>query len=201
MNIKACLIATLILTPAITSADVHNHKATPNHSDIAPKGKAGQAKLDADDMKLVSHGKHVNDMKIAMGKLAKTNGTAPVKKYGTLLIKDHTSNNTKLAAMAKKKGIAKLAAEMPVTDPEKAEHQQMMDDMAKLKTMKGVDFDKEFLTMMVMEHDKEVQRFTEGAKMAKDKDVAMHLASTVPVIQKHSDSARALQTKAGVSMR
>lgn len=199
MNLKACLLATLILIPAVSSAD-STHKHDQKQVNKSDTEKSNLAKLDAGDMKLVSHGKHVNTMEIDMGKLAKTNGTASVKKYGAMLIKDHTANNTKLTALAKKKGVTKIPDEVPETEAEKVEHKQMMDDMAKLKTMKGVDFDKQFLTMMIAGHDKEVARFKAGADTAKDKDLAAFLKETVPVIQGHADKARELQTKS-VSMQ
>lgn len=199
MKLKALLLATLILTPAIASSDSTN-KTDQKQSDRSTPDKSKQAQVDSADMKLVSHGKHVNDMEIAMGKLAKTNGTAAVKKYGDMLVKDHTKNNTQLTALMKKKGVTTIPDEVPETEAEKTEHKQMMDDMAKLKTLKGVDFDRQFLTMMIAGHDREVLRFKSGADTAKDKDIAKHLTNTVPVIQNHADKARELQTKA-VSMQ
>lgn len=57
-----------------------------------------------------------------MGKFAQKNGTAKVKTYGAMLVKDHTAANKQVKALAKKKGIAKIPAEVPLTDIEKKEH-------------------------------------------------------------------------------
>jgi putative membrane protein len=153
-----------------------------------------------DDVKVVSHVKHVNDMEIELGKLAKTNGTASTKAYGATLVKDHTANNTKLTALAKKKGVATIPAEEATTDEQKKDEQMMMDAMAKLKTLKGAAFDKELVPMMIEGHDKEVGRIDAAIASVKDADIVMHLKDTKPVVQRHADAARELQKKM-VSMK
>jgi putative membrane protein len=191
MKIKPLLIALLLATPALAMAD---NKTTDKTTDKA------KATLSDDDMKVVSHVKHVNDMEIEAGKLAKTNGTAGTKAYGATLVKDHTANNTKLAAIAKKKGVTAIPDEQPMTEEQKQEHQKMMDTMAKLQSMKGADFDKEFLPMMIEGHDKEVGRLDAAIASVKDADIVSHLKATKPVVQKHADAAKALQKKM-VSMK
>lgn len=195
MKIKPLLIAFLLVTPAVAMAD--NTKTTDKTADKTTDKKAT---LTDDDMKVVSHVKHVNDMEIDAGKLAQKNGTAAVKSYGATLVKDHTANNTKLAALAKKKGVSTIPDEQMMTEEQKQDHQKMMDTMAKLQTMKGADFDKEFLPMMIEGHDKEVGRLDAAIASVKDADVVSHLKATKPVVQRHSDTAKNLQKKA-VSMK
>lgn len=206
MKIKAFLFTMLLAVPSVAlaepmpadkAADKAPDKTTDKTTDKKPADKAALAE---DDVKLVAHVKHVNDMEIDMGKLAKTNGTASVKAYGNTLVKDHTANNTKLTALAKKKGLAPIPADQPMTDDAKLEHQKMMDGMAKLKTLKGADFDREFLVLMIEGHDKTVGRLDAGIASAKDADLVTHLKETKPVVQRHADAARELQKKS-VSMK
>ncbi len=196
MKIKPLLFALLLAVPSLAMAD--DTKTTDKPAD-KPKTTEKLALAD-DDAKVIAHVKHVNDMEIEMGKLAKTNGTASTKAYGNTLVKDHTANNTKLTALAKKKGIATIPADEPMNDIEKQDHQKMMDDMAKLKTLKGAEFDKEFIPMMIEGHDKEVGRLDAALASVKDADVVAHLKVTKPVVQRHADAARELQKKA-VSMK
>lgn len=193
MKIKAFLLTMLLAVPTLAMAD--NKTATTDKAKTTEK-----AALAEDDVKLIAHVKHVNDMEIDMGKLAKSNGTASVKAYGNTLIKDHTANNKKLTALAKKKGITTIPADEPMNEVQKKDHQKMMDGMAKLKTLKGAEFDREFIMMMIEDHDKEVGRLEAGIASAKDADLVTHLKATKPVVQRHADAARELQKKA-VSMK
>ncbi|HEY4059325.1 MAG TPA: DUF4142 domain-containing protein [Kofleriaceae bacterium] len=193
MNLKACLIATALLLPGVASAN-----DTP--TTVAPKADTEKpvtmAKLSADEIHVISHIKHVNDMEISMGKLAQQKGSADVKKYGATLVKDHTDNNTKLTALAKKNGLAKIAAETPTTDAEKAEAKMMAEDTAKLKTLKGAEFDKQLLTMAVTGHDKTLAELTAASSLVTNADLKAHIDATRPVVQAHADTARELSTKA-----
>jgi putative membrane protein len=205
MNLKACLIATAILLPGVASAnDTPKTTTTAPTTTKSPDGPKSTAstKLTDDETKIVSHIKHVNDMEISMGKLAQQKGSADVKKYGAMLVKDHTANNTKLTALAKKKGITKIPAEVAVTETEKMDDKMMTDDMAKLKTLKGAEFDKQLLTMAVAGHDKTLAELTSASAAAKDSDLIAHIDATKPVVQTHADKARELQKKpATTSMR
>ncbi len=196
MKIKAFLFALLIAVPSLAMAD--NTKAADKTTDKAKTTE--KATLAEDDLNVVAHVKHVNDMEIEMGKLAKTRGTAKVKAYGATLVKDHTANNTKLVALAKKKGVTTIPKEEPMTQEQKEEHQKMMDGMAKLETLKGAEFDKEFIPMMIEGHDKEVGRIDVAMASVKDPDLVAHLKATKPVVQRHADAARELQKKS-VSMK
>ncbi|CAN5883891.1 hypothetical protein BH11MYX2_BH11MYX2_12470 [soil metagenome] len=193
MNLKACLIATAILLPGVASAN-----DTP--STLAPKADTEKpmqmAKLSPDEIKVISHIKHVNDMEITMGKLAQSKGSADVKKYGATLVKDHTDNNTKLVALAKKNGLAKIAMELPTSDAEKADAKGMTGEMAKLKTLKGSAFDKQLLTMAVGGHDKTLAELTAAGTLVTNADLKAHIDATKPVVSAHADTARELSTKA-----
>ncbi|HEY4178518.1 MAG TPA: DUF4142 domain-containing protein [Kofleriaceae bacterium] len=193
MNLKACLIAFAILLPGVASANDTPTTVTPKADTEKP---TTMAKLSSDEIKVISHIKHVNDTEVAMGKLAQSKGSAEVKKYGTTLVKDHTDNNTKLVALAKKNGLAKIPAEMPMTDDDKAAAKTMDADMAKLKTLKGAEFDKQLLTMAVAGHDKTLAALTAAEATVTNADLKDHIKATMPVVQTHADTARDLATKA-----
>jgi len=123
-------------------------------------------------------------------------GTAPVKKYGETLLKDHGDGDKDLTAFAKKKGLAKIPADVPMNDAEKKDHEAMMAKMADLKKLRGAEFDRQFLMMMQEGHDKELVRLDGMMPGIKDTDLATKMKDLRPVLQRHADTARDLQKNA-----
>ena len=161
----------------------------------AGKTEVKSALTQAEQNKIV-HDHHVNEMEIEMGKVAKTNSkSADVKKYAAMLVTDHTKADKDLTALAKKKGMATIPAEALATEAEKADHKAQMDQMAKLKTLKGAEFDTMYLQMMVEGHDKEVALNTSVAATVTDADVKAWVEKRGESLKKHADEARALQSK------
>jgi putative membrane protein len=184
MNIKSLLLACALVGPSLAVAD-----------DTAKKDQktAKAEKLGEADTKIVAHVQHVNKMEIDMGKLAQKSGTAAVKKYGEMLVKDHSASEKDFTAFAKKRGVAKIPAPVPETEADKAEHKQMMESMAALKKLKGADFDREYLRMMVEGHDGELAKTPAFLAAASDPDLKTMLESRKTSLQRHSDAAKELQ--------
>lgn len=185
MRSHALALCAALALPALAVAD--NKTPTDKTTDKTT------AKLGEGETKTLAHVHHVNQMEIDMGKLAQQKGTAAVKRYGEQLVKDHSANDKDVLALAKKKGVAKLPVDVPDTEADKTEHKQMMDDMAKLKTEKGADFDRDFLNLMVAGHEKELTKADTALTAATDTDVQDFLKAMKPVLQRHADSARDLQ--------
>lgn len=194
MKFKALLLAAAFAIPTVASAD-----ATAKKSDTAQTTKAST--LEVEDLKIVADHNHVNMMEIDMGKMAQKAGTAKVKKYGAMLIKDHTAANKQLKALAKKKGVATIPDAVPATEAEKKDHDDMMAAMTRIKALKGAEFDREFLTMMTADHEKEVARADMAVAMVKDPDLATFLRAVKPTLQRHADQARELQKNTEVSRK
>lgn len=186
MKIRSILFVALLAMPLTAAAE------SPTPTMPAPTDKAA-AKLSDDEVKIVAHLHHVNVMEIEMGKDAKTKATAAVKRYGEMMIKEHTTADKELAAMAKKKGVAKIPAAAPTTDAKKAEMKTMMEQVAALKKMKGADYDKEYLRLMVEGHDKELAKSDVFISTAQDADLKTALEARKTVLQRHADAAKELQ--------
>jgi putative membrane protein len=186
MKLRALAIITALALPTIAIAD----NKTPA-TDKAATDKA--AKLSADDVKIISHLHHVNQMEIDLGKAAQKAGTSGVKSYGETLANDHQSADTDLTAFAKKHSLATIPAEKPETDADRQDQKEMTTAVAHMKMLKGADFDREFLSMMVSGHDKELAKIDVSIGAAGDPDLQTMLKSIKPVLQRHSDQARDLQ--------
>jgi putative membrane protein len=117
-------------------------------------------------------------MEVDMGKMAQTKGkSADVKKIGSTMVADHTKANNELMAIAKKKGV----------------------DLSKVKppthSMGEANFDKDYINMMVKDHEKDYAAFQAEAKNGTDADVKAFASKTSSVIKKHLDMVKAAQAK------
>jgi putative membrane protein len=122
---------------------------------------------------------------VEMGKLATKNAQDPeVKKFGQMMVDDHTKANTELKALAAKKNVT-LPTDM-------GSYKGDVDDLSKLK---GADFDKEYVDHMVDDHEDDVAAFEKQANNGTDPDVKAFAAKTLPVLRKHLDAIKAIQAK------
>jgi putative membrane protein len=207
MKIRALAIVTALALPMVALADQPAPPAPPaqptdkpmdkptaDKPTDKPTGKPTKgAKLSDGDVKIVAHLHHVNLMEIDLGKLAQKSGTAKVKAYGETLERDHVSGDKDLVAFAKQNRLAAIPADKPESDADKQEHKDMMAQMTRLKTLKGADFDREFLNMMVDGHDKELAKIDVAINAASNTDLQNMLKNVKPVLQRHADQARDLQ--------
>ncbi len=181
--------------PADTAGTHHDHSGNqPGTSNPSKPGAPSKgAQLSDDDVRIVSHQHHVNQVEIDMGKHAKRVGSAPIKRYGNMLITDHTAADKQLTAFAKKHGLAKIPAETPQNELAQQEMRDAMDAMNRINKLKGPAFDREFITMMITDHDKEVGRIEVDIVGAREPELAALLRTIKPMLQRHADAARELQ--------
>lgn len=181
--------------PADKTTDKATDKTNEKMTDKAPvkTDKDKNAKLADGDVKIMAHLHHVNQMEIDMGKLAQKSGTQAIKGYAETLVNDHTSNDKELMSFSKAHKVATIPADKPETDADRQDAKAMMTETAHLKTLKGAEFDKAFLNMMVAGHDKELAKIDTSIGAAADPDLQTMLKSTKPVLQRHSDQAHDLQ--------
>jgi putative membrane protein len=133
---------------------------------------------------------HSNQMEIDMGKLAQEKGMSKeVKSYGKTLVTDHTAADKKVVALAKQEKIELSSAMPPMTG----------DKMAQLKTMSGAEFDKAFARAMLEDHTKDVDEAKAARDRTTDPKLKALLTSTVPVLEKHRETAQKLVDTMGTS--
>jgi putative membrane protein len=134
---------------------------------------------------------HSNQMEIEMGKLAQKNGgSKDVKAFGKTLVQDHTAADKKVTALAKQEKVDLKTAAPPMKPDDQAK-------MDQLKTQKGAEFDKAFSTAMVEDHKKDVSEASAARDSTSDPKLKALLTDTVPVLEKHRDTAEKLATSTG----
>ena len=122
---------------------------------------------------------------VELGKQAVKNAQDPeVKKFGQMMIDDHTKANNELKALAAKKNVT-LPTDM-------GSYKGDVDDMSKLK---GADFDSEYVDHMVDDHEDDVAAFEKQANSGADPDVKAFANKCLPVLKKHLEAIKAIQAK------
>jgi putative membrane protein len=120
---------------------------------------------------------------IEMANMAMQNATNErVKAYATMMIRDHSNASNELKGMAPNKSLTLPTAPMPV-------HMKHVD---MVKGKKGKEFDKSYMSHMVMAHENDVREFEKASNSAKDADVKAFATKNLPILRMHLDSARAI---------
>jgi len=122
---------------------------------------------------------------VELAKLAlQKSQNADVKKFAQTMITDHTKANNELKELAAKKNI-KLPTEM--SDSHKS-------DMENLKKLSGAEFDKEYVEMMVDDHESDVEMFEDNTSNS-DADIKAFTTKTLPTLKSHLQMIKDIQNK------
>ena len=113
---------------------------------------------------------------VKLGELASTSGQRDdVKEFGHRMVKDHSSIDGSLKALAAKKGVT-------LSDRLDTKHQEIVD---KLSALSGSDFDDSYITCMIKDHKQDAKAFKAESSATKDTDVKSFVDTTIPVVQEH----------------
>jgi putative membrane protein len=125
-------------------------------------------------------------MEVELGKIAQDKATNPrIKDFGGMMVKDHSDANDELKRVAEQKNI---------TLPTGVSNEQQK-DIDNLNKKTGKDFDKAYMKMMLDDHKKDIKKFEKAGNDLKDADIKSFAMKTLPTLQKHLDSAKAIAGK------
>ncbi len=123
---------------------------------------------------------------VAMGRLAEQRAADPsVKEFGQRMITDHSRAGAELKTIAANKNI-QLPADVD------SSQKSTMDRLSKLS---GAEFDKEYMSEMVNDHEADAKEFQTQANEGNDADIKRFAAKTLPLIQEHLQMARGIAKK------
>jgi putative membrane protein len=155
--------------PALKSQQTDDQK-----KNTAPANAAKNSALSAKDKRFVNNAAKGGMMEVEWGKLAAQNGKhADVKKFGNRMVADHSKANEELKGIAGTKGI-----QLPA-----------MPSAGKWKN------DKDYVDMMVKDHEKDLAEFQAEAKDGSDADLKKFANKTSKVIEKHLSMIKEIQGK------
>jgi putative membrane protein len=128
---------------------------------------------------------------IALGSLAAQKSTNDdVRAFGKRMVEDHTKLNQQLAHVADIIG-ARAPKKM-------GKDQQAQYD--KLAALSGDDFDREYITLMVKDHHKDLREMRMEARTTQDADLKALLGDGAPTIRDHMVSADRMAHERGIPM-
>jgi len=143
------------------------------------------AKLNEGDSAFVMKAAAGGMTEVQGGQVAQQNAQNDrVKNFGQMMVTDHSQANQQLQNLLQAKGMS-----MPSNLPD--DKQKMLNQW---QSMKGASFDKAYMKDMVEDHEKDVADFQKQANSATDPDVRAWASQTLPVLQKHLDSAKAINS-------
>lgn len=156
-------------------------KDTPNDKD-KDKDKGDQ------DQGFVRKAASSGMLEVQLGELASKQGARKeVQEFGQRMEADHTKVNDELKQIAAKKNLQ-------VPDKMEDAHQKQVDRLAKLK---GEEFDKAYMDLMVQEHKSDIDLFQRQAKNGKDPDLQAFAKKHLPHLEDHLKRAQDIAKSKG----
>src|SRR5438105_4036787 len=170
-----CLATTSSALNAYPPLKTGANANAPTTSPSPAKGPAKAAsKLSAADKAFRMNAAKGGMMEVEWGKLAAQNGQkADVKKFGNRMVTDHSKANSELMALAKEEGVTLPAAKAP----------------GKWKS------DKDYIDMMVKDHQTDLAEFQNEATSGTDPDLKKFAEKYAKVVQQHLKLAQETQGK------
>lgn len=151
---------------------------------MTPDGALGVQTGPITDTEFYRLAMQANEKEIAAGNMAKDQASdASVKDYAQMMVTDHTAMNQQVQEAA---GSADAA--MPAPDPTAT---------AELQGKTAADFDRAYIDMMVMDHQKAVAMFENAAQNASTDEAKMLAQNALPKLREHLQRAQELQSQLG----
>ena len=159
--------------------------ANNNDQAAAPTGQVTtnqqSAALDPGDKTFMEKAAMGGKEEVELGQLAQEKAqNEQVKQFAQRMVTDHSQANSNLMD---------LSSKLNVTLPTSMDDQQQK-DKEKLSKLNGAKFDKEYMKMMVEDHQKDVNDFQQQSQNAINSDVKSFASSTLPTLQQHLDLAK-----------
>lgn len=169
------------------NASPQGPSSTKSHDAASAARSPAAGALSAPDRKFMQDAAIGGLEEVELGKLAQQKAASDdVKQFGQRMSDDHAKANDKLQSIASAKGVT-----LPTRLDKKAQA-----DVDKLSTSKH--FDRDYMAMMVKDHEKDVGDFRKQSKSAKDPDLKEFASSTLPTLQEHlklaEDTNKAVKT-------
>ena len=76
-------------------------------------------------------------------------------------------------------------------DPDKSD----MDSMKHVMSLRGAEFDREFVNMMVSDHQKAVEMFRDFVAIGQNPEIKKYAEDLLPKLEMHLEKAQKLQSK------
>jgi putative membrane protein len=186
--IRMLLIAAL---SAPLAASAQTAPGVPSHTGGGPKTTITEAdKLTDGDLQIIARYHDDNLREIKLGEAAAKRGTSPaVRFHGQMIVSDHGDFDRKLVALTRKTGQA-IPQEQPESEAKKQERATSKARAAAALKLTGASFDREYLRLMVDEHQRAIANIDADIAQARDPQLVAMLREVKPILQAHGEHAR-----------
>jgi putative membrane protein len=173
-------------TSATTSTLATSGTETSGTTDTTSTTGSASTPVDPADSEFMSKAAQGGMAEVSLGQLASSKATDPgVKAFGDRMVTDHTRLGDELKQLAQTKGVT-----LPTDVDDEAK--KTSDKLSKLT---GKAFDKEYISDMVKDHEKDVKEFEKQSKGAKDADLKTWVTNSLPTLQDHLKMAKETKSK------
>jgi putative membrane protein len=147
-----------------------------------------QAKVKA-DAEFIRDAVADNFLEVHLGQLAEKKArNSAVKEFGQRMVTDHTTMQTGWVQMAHQNG-------MPIKPGMGPRHREKL---TRLEKMSGKKFDRAFMTLMIQQHQDEVEYFSKEGRAANSAPVRSLVTTGLPILQQHLSLAKQIGNRVGV---
>jgi len=117
-----------------------------------------------------------NSAEIALAQVAERKAqSSEIRQYAQMIRKDHEQANQQLQPIAQAHGVS-------ASQTLDSKHQKKLDRMQKLS---GTEFDKEYATEMLKDHQKDIARYEHASQNLKENDIRQYAQTTLPKLRQH----------------
>jgi putative membrane protein len=127
---------------------------------------------------------HLSEMDMAQMAMQKSQNS-DVRDFANMIQSDHTNALEDLTDLMKDKNVSQPSM---LTPEGKA-------DIEKMTGLSGPEFDREFVNMMVADHQKAVEMFRDFVSIAQNPDIKKYAEDLLPKLEMHLEKAQKLQSK------
>src|SRR5499433_4011125 len=136
-------------------------------------------KLDQQDSNFIKEAAAGGMAEVELSKIATKSVNPEVKRFAERMVRDHTSAGTELTG---------IATELGATLPKSLDtnHQKIRDQLA---NMHGPAFDRQYIQIMVDDHDQAVKLFRQEISSSHDPRLKQFAQKVLPTIEEHQKMA------------
>ena len=126
---------------------------------------------------------HIEEMDLGRYVRDKTNN-GDVKSFAKMMIDDHNDALNKLQKVLKDDNVSRSTNSKPADEAS---------NMSMLQNTAGDDFDRDYMNMMVQDHQKDLDELRNADATVQNPDLKTYIEDLIPVVQKHLDKAQNIQ--------
>ena len=123
----------------------------------------------------------VNTARIALQK----SDNSEVRDYANMIQSDHNNALKTLSDLMTDKNVPQARTLAP----------EIQQDISRMNNLTGPEFDREFINMMVQDHQETVEMFRDHLAIVQNPDVKEYIEDLLPKLEMHLDKGKQIQSK------